>query len=151
MTRVLPDAARQMIGLALDQIPSVRVGVNVSVKGPGAALVFTEVKARSGKVTLSRNDWKVKAMIDVLSVSRAGSGVPTLEIVGVKETEIADSVVAYATERGVLVAQRTAFYDDRKNEFQASAATLHNPEVIPSGFVELGYFSSPGNTVPFWE
>jgi hypothetical protein len=125
-TTPLISAARQLKnasrgGLPKSVIPeyvdSLSLVVNFKPVGTWPWSQFFEVKAVTGALTLSTSQWQILGLIDVAAKSPVTTATntyappPELMFTTTANTTIAQSVIDYASSRGVAIWQRMVFSD----------------------------------------
>lgn len=127
---VVPDA----IGTTTSLEPNSVLGFKGSVLGmtTEVGLMFLDAKTTTGSKPLSKSydSYQLSGFIDVLATTKTAKGIGVLELVTTAETTVGDTLVEYATERGVAIYHRTSSYDPETRKFVVGGRELLNPSVL---------------------
>ena len=100
--------------------------------GNSVGVGFVEVKATKGKLGYGALDMQLARMIDTLAEISKLTGAPTeLHLVTTTDATVEESLVDYATNRGVVLAHSTVSYDPDTGNIKVDDAAVLNPSVTP--------------------
>ncbi|MEJ2019329.1 MAG: hypothetical protein P8X51_13885 [Maritimibacter sp.] len=136
LKNVVPDS---VIDSAASRIVGSAANISTTIGGTGGAAldvveVWGEMKV-TGTVTGGARAHQLNGMVDALSQTKVGNGVPTLHIVTAADTKIEPSLINYATERGVVVIQNTTSYDTDTGRMIVNSGTILNSGALPPGAI----------------
>lgn len=114
---VRPDGVTKRAGI--------KVGTGVSFD---MAPAFYEAKVTSATITKRYRKAQITGMIDaVANQKREPDEVPSLTLITTVNTVISKDILQYATDRGVMLYNAVAAFDDETHEFIVSERALLNP------------------------